>query len=118
MVDEVNSLCDRLRRIVRDAKAVLREEGSLDRAEQLRQIRGTIAVLRQQGLEVPETLLELERARTQQVTREDQATRTLGVLQNRLTDILRSIDPLAEPKLARRKAPPAPPAGTLRLFDE
>ena len=117
MVEEVNELCDRLRTIIGEAKAVLREEGSLDRAEQLRQIRGTLAVMRQQGLEVPETLLEMEQARAAQVTQEDQAMRALAVLQNRLTEILRSIDPLAEPKLQRRRSTPEVQTGMGSLFE-
>ena len=116
MVDEVTELCSRLRRIVKEAKAILREEGSLDRVEQLGQIRGTIATLRRQGLEVPQVLLETERAWAEKVEKEQRATRALAVMQNRLTEILRSIDPLAEPKLPRRKTS-QPPGETGSLFD-
>lgn len=91
-VDEVKALCERLRRIVRESKAVL-QRGSLSQNEELKRLRNSIAVMRERGLEIPEALTSEEQSLAQAVAEQDQASQALQVTQIRLLEVLAEIDP-------------------------
>lgn len=88
MIDEVNLLCDRLERLIEDARSVLHSEASREKAEQLREVRNVIGRLRSKGLDAPEPLVRLQ----DELAEEDQAVQvaraTLAALSDRLVGLV------------------------------
>jgi hypothetical protein len=88
VIDEVNLLCDRLERLIDDARSVLHSEASREKAEQLREVRNVISRLRSKGVDAPEPLVRLH----DELSEEDQtvqvARATLTAISDRLVGLV------------------------------
>jgi hypothetical protein len=103
MMEEANLLCDRLEKLVEDARDLAHSEAETERIEQLKEIRRAIENLQGKGLDVPDALRKLEEKLAEGEKDVQVAAGTLEALRSRLGKIMVKLGVSPEPVSGGRK---------------
>jgi hypothetical protein len=102
MMDEANLLCDRLERLIDDARSLLQDGAGKEKLVQLREVRATVEALSNKGVEVPEPILRLRDTLAEDDVAVQAAASTLKTISSRLADVATKMNTLATSTPASR----------------